>query len=347
MAAARGARELSRDPRGRCTSPGPDLVLSPLPHGSAAGHDNVCHDLSCWLTGRTSGLPSCTPRRQRHRAVRSVLPRPLRPGARDVVDRNGSCGVPTYSVPNDPYEHRRARLPRAARRTRGRARSGRALSRRSRSPNCAAWAAPASRRARSGSSSRSRRRSRKYAICNADESEPGTFKDRQILAEQPHLVIEGQAARNARNRGARRAGSSSGTSTSPRRSVLREELERVRGMRVCSTRRAFARHPDLARRLHPRRGVGADRVHGGAPRRAAQEVALPGRGCGLLGQADADELCRDLRLTPGDPRSAAPEWWKEQGVNGGYRAEVLRRLRATSRSRTCTACPMGTTARAS
>ncbi len=30
-----------------------------------------------------------------------------------------------------------------------------------------------------------------YAICNADESEPGTFKDRQLLAEQPHLVLEG------------------------------------------------------------------------------------------------------------------------------------------------------------
>jgi NADH:ubiquinone oxidoreductase subunit F (NADH-binding) len=28
-------------------------------------------------------------------------------------------------------------------------------------------------------------------VCNADESEPGTFKDRQILAEQPHLVLEG------------------------------------------------------------------------------------------------------------------------------------------------------------
>ncbi len=28
-------------------------------------------------------------------------------------------------------------------------------------------------------------------ICNADESEPGTFKDRVILAELPHLVIEG------------------------------------------------------------------------------------------------------------------------------------------------------------
>ena len=31
----------------------------------------------------------------------------------------------------------------------------------------------------------------KYAICNADESEPGTFKDRQLLAEQPYLVLEG------------------------------------------------------------------------------------------------------------------------------------------------------------
>ena len=30
-----------------------------------------------------------------------------------------------------------------------------------------------------------------YVVCNADESEPGTFKDRQILADQPHLVLEG------------------------------------------------------------------------------------------------------------------------------------------------------------
>ncbi len=32
---------------------------------------------------------------------------------------------------------------------------------------------------------------RKYVICNADESEPGTFKDREILAKLPHLVWEG------------------------------------------------------------------------------------------------------------------------------------------------------------
>jgi len=33
----------------------------------------------------------------------------------------------------------------------------------------------------------------KVAVCNADESEPGTFKDREILARLPHLVVEGLA----------------------------------------------------------------------------------------------------------------------------------------------------------
>ena len=31
----------------------------------------------------------------------------------------------------------------------------------------------------------------KYLVCNADESEPGTCKDRQILTYTPHLLIEG------------------------------------------------------------------------------------------------------------------------------------------------------------
>src|SRR4029077_7594414 len=31
----------------------------------------------------------------------------------------------------------------------------------------------------------------KYIVCNADESEPGTFKDRFILTNLPHLVVEG------------------------------------------------------------------------------------------------------------------------------------------------------------
>ena len=31
----------------------------------------------------------------------------------------------------------------------------------------------------------------KYLVCNADESEPGTFKDRELLQKSPHMLIEG------------------------------------------------------------------------------------------------------------------------------------------------------------
>ena len=31
----------------------------------------------------------------------------------------------------------------------------------------------------------------KYLVCNADESEPGTFKDRELIQKSPHMLIEG------------------------------------------------------------------------------------------------------------------------------------------------------------
>jgi NADH-quinone oxidoreductase subunit F len=31
----------------------------------------------------------------------------------------------------------------------------------------------------------------KYLTCNADESEPGTFKDREIMQKSPHMLLEG------------------------------------------------------------------------------------------------------------------------------------------------------------
>src|ERR671939_973663 len=31
----------------------------------------------------------------------------------------------------------------------------------------------------------------KYLVCNADESEPGTFKDRELMQKNPHLLMEG------------------------------------------------------------------------------------------------------------------------------------------------------------
>ena len=67
----------------------------------------------------------------------------------------------------------------------------------------------------------------KYVICNADESEPGTFKDRVILEQLPHLVIEGMVL----------AGLTIGATQgivylrheySPERLVLEQELETAR-----------------------------------------------------------------------------------------------------------------------
>jgi NADH:ubiquinone oxidoreductase subunit F (NADH-binding)/NADH:ubiquinone oxidoreductase subunit E len=67
----------------------------------------------------------------------------------------------------------------------------------------------------------------KYVICNADESEPGTFKDRQILAELPHLVLEGMLL------GMWAVGASEGWvfvrhEYGPETRVIRQELERLR-----------------------------------------------------------------------------------------------------------------------
>jgi NADH:ubiquinone oxidoreductase subunit F (NADH-binding) len=66
-----------------------------------------------------------------------------------------------------------------------------------------------------------------YVICNADESEPGTFKDRQILADQPHLVLEGLLV------GMLVVGAEEGWvfirhEYGPEADVLRDELERLR-----------------------------------------------------------------------------------------------------------------------
>jgi len=47
-------------------------------------------------------------------------------------------------------------------------------------PTAAKWSAVARREAPA-----------KYVVCNADESEPGTFKDRTILEQDPYAVVEG------------------------------------------------------------------------------------------------------------------------------------------------------------
>ena len=44
----------------------------------------------------------------------------------------------------------------------------------------------------------------RYLVCNADESEPGTFKDREIIEHDPHLLRRGHRHRGLRDQGQHR-----------------------------------------------------------------------------------------------------------------------------------------------
>jgi len=67
----------------------------------------------------------------------------------------------------------------------------------------------------------------KYVICNADESEPGTFKDREILATQPHLVLEGMLL-GMLAVGAEEAWVFIRHEYGPEEQIIRAEIERLR-----------------------------------------------------------------------------------------------------------------------
>ena len=58
---------------------------------------------------------------------------------------------------------------------------------------CAAAAARASRPGLKWSFMPRQFPGQKYLVCNSDEGEPGTCKDRDILMFNPHIVIEGMA----------------------------------------------------------------------------------------------------------------------------------------------------------
>jgi formate dehydrogenase beta subunit len=159
----------------------------------------------------------------------------------------------------------------------------------------------------------------KYTVCNADESEPGTFKDRQILAEQPHLVLEGMLL------GMLVTGCEEGWvfirhEYGPEEQVLHAEIEALRS-----------------------EGLLGDDVLGSGRRLQVEIFTSPGGY--ILGEESALLECMEGHR--GEPRNKPPfpglyglwgkptlmnsvetfadvpiilergaEWWKEQGING-------------------------------
>jgi formate dehydrogenase beta subunit len=159
----------------------------------------------------------------------------------------------------------------------------------------------------------------KYTICNADESEPGTFKDRQILAEQPHLVLEGMLL------GMLVTGSEEGWvfirhEYAPEEHVLHEEIEAMRaegllGEDVLGSGRRFTIEiftspggyilGEESALLECMEG------HRGEPR---NKPPFPGI-YGLWGKPTLMNSVETFADVPIIVERGAG-WWKEQGING-------------------------------
>jgi formate dehydrogenase beta subunit len=193
----------------------------------------------------------------------------------------------------------------------------------------------------------------KYVICNADESEPGTFKDRQILAEQPHLVLEGLLL------GMAAVGAEEGWvfirhEYGQEEAVIRAEIDALRAAGL------------VGETVLPGKGVG------GSGRRFSVEVFTSPGGY-ILGEESALIECMEGHR--GEPRNKPPfpgtyglwgqptlmnsvetfahipiivangaDWWKAQGTGGGTGLKFFAVSGHVERPGVY-CVPMGTTAR--
>jgi formate dehydrogenase/NADH-quinone oxidoreductase subunit F len=157
----------------------------------------------------------------------------------------------------------------------------------------------------------------KYAICNADESEPGTFKDRQILADQPHLVLEGLLL------GMAVVGAEQGWvfirhEYGPEERVLRAEIDRLRdagviGANACGSGRRL----DLDIFVSPGGYILGEETallecmegHRGEPR---NKPPFPGN-YGLHGRPTLINSVETFADVPVILQRGA-EWWADQGL---------------------------------
>jgi hypothetical protein len=141
----------------------------------------------------------------------------------------------------------------------------------------------------------------KYVVCNSDEGEPGTFKDRDILRYNPHSVIEGMAIA-AYAMGANRGYNYIHGEVWEIYSASRKRWTK-RGRPVFSAehpRFGFQLRslcPSRLRRLYLRRRNGAARVDRRQEGAAALQAAVPGL-VRPLRQADDDQQHRNLCVHP-------------------------------------------------
>ena len=122
----------------------------------------------------------------------------------------------------------------------------------------------------------------RYLCVNADESEPGTYKDRLIIEKDPHQLIEAMRRLDA-TRSARRPATSTSAASSTKgirtleKAVAEAYAAGYIGQEHPGHRRRRGRvRPRRRGRLRVRRGDGAAREPGRQARPAAPQAAVPG-----------------------------------------------------------------------
>ena len=124
---------------------------------------------------------------------------------------------------------------------------------------------------------------RVYLVCNADESEPGTCKDRELMAYDPHLLIEGMAIA-CYALGCKHAYIYIRGEMMREAKILQAAIDEayeggwLGKDHLTGQRRVQAGHHPAPgrRRLYLRRGDGAAELAGGQARLAPAEAAVPG-----------------------------------------------------------------------
>ena len=119
----------------------------------------------------------------------------------------------------------------------------------------------------------------KYLCCNADESEPGAFKDRELMHRNPHQLIEGIII-TAYGAGIRHAFIYIRGEYREQAEILERAIAEAYGARLRRRQHPGLRlllqprSPPRRRRLHLRRGDGAARLARGQAREPAPEAAV-------------------------------------------------------------------------
>jgi NADH:ubiquinone oxidoreductase subunit F (NADH-binding)/NADH:ubiquinone oxidoreductase subunit E len=312
-------------------------LISFYPHfrtEPAAGSEvAVCHDLSCWLAGRAEVAEGASVREV------SCLGRCDRAPVAVVDERYPEAEVGEGPRPNDPYapgEERYRVLRRALdgdlerddvvaalkdAELRGMGGAG--------FPTGQKWELVAQQQA-----------TPKYAICNADESEPGTFKDRQILAEQPHLVLEGLLL------GMWVTGAHEGWvfvrhEYAPEEALVRAELESLRAEGLVGPGREIEVFTSPGGYILGEESALLECMEGhrGEPR---NKPPFPGV-YGLWGKPTLMNSVETLADVPVIVERGA-DWWKAQGVNGSTGLKFFAVSGHVERPGVY-CVPMGTTAR--